>query len=125
MCIRDSKRVKDLETLLKNNPEVGQNPKAIKFLIDEYLASADIRSACDNIKFIDPKVQDNYLDKFTIYCLINNDKTEEAQLIYDLKKEQGFEDQLFDKRFFNLMGYDAEIDKTISNQNLLDFHLSH
>ena len=28
----NKKRIKDLETLLKNNPEVGQNLKAIKFL---------------------------------------------------------------------------------------------
>ena len=36
------KRIDDLETLLKSNPEVGQNTKAIKFLINEYLSSADI-----------------------------------------------------------------------------------
>ena len=46
------KRIKDLEFLLKSNPEVGQNPKAVRFLIDEYLSSADISAACDNINFI-------------------------------------------------------------------------
>ena len=34
------KRIKNLETLLKNNPKVGQNSKALKFLIDEYLSSS-------------------------------------------------------------------------------------
>jgi len=80
------KRIKDLETLLKNNPEVGENSKAIKFLINEYLSSADIKSACDNINFIDQKVQNDYLDKFIIYCLINNDRKDEAQIIFDLLK---------------------------------------
>ena len=46
-------RVDDLETLLKSNPEVGQNTKAIKFLINEYLSSANIQSACDKVNFID------------------------------------------------------------------------
>ena len=92
------KRIKDLEILLKNNPEVGQNSKAIKFLIDEYLASADIKSACGNINFIDSKVQDNYLDKFIIYCLINNDQKEEAQLYLDLLKEKGFKDKFLEDK---------------------------
>ena len=77
------KRVKDLETLLKNNSKVGQNSKAIKFLINEYLASADIKSACDKITFIDKDIQNNYLDKFMIYCLINSDRKDEALLVLD------------------------------------------
>ena len=98
------KRIKDLETLLKNNPEVGQNVKAVKFLIDEYLSSADIKSACEKINFLDPKVQNNYLEKFTIYCLINNDRKEEAQLIFDLLKERGFKDKFFENKINFLLG---------------------
>ena len=65
------KRIKDLETLLKNNPEVGKNSKLIKFLINEYLSSSDIKSACEKINFIEAKMyKNNYLEKFTIYCLI-------------------------------------------------------
>ena len=33
---------------------------------------------------MDSKVKNDYLEKFTIYCLINNDRKEEAQLIFDL-----------------------------------------
>ena len=44
-------------------------------------SSADIKSACDEINFIDREVQNIYLDKFKIYCLINNDRKDEAQLI--------------------------------------------
>ena len=121
----NNKRVKDLETLLKNNPEVGQNPKAIKFLIDEYLASADIRSACDNIKFIDPKVQDNYLDKFTIYCLINNDQKDEAQLYLDLLRERGFEDKFFEDKVNFLIGVTNTTTQKILDNNLLNFYFSH
>ena len=115
-----------MEILLKHNPEVGQNSKAIKFLIDEHLSSADIRSACDNINFIDSKVQDNYLDKFTIYCLINNDRKEEAQLIYDLLKERGFEDKFFETKINFLLGIaEKSGGKEILDDNLLNFYLSH
>ena len=37
----NKKRIKDLEIFLENNSEVEQNSKAIKFLINEYLSSAD------------------------------------------------------------------------------------
>ena len=119
------KRIKDLEILLKNNPEVGQNSKAIKFLIDEYLASADIKSACGNINFIDSKVQDNYLDKFIIYCLINNDQKEEAQLYLDLLKEKGFEDKFFEDKINFLVGITKKTTQKIVDNNLLNFYFSH
>ena len=49
-------RIEDLEILLKNNPEAGKNSKAIKFLINEYLSLANIKSACEKISFIDSKI---------------------------------------------------------------------
>ena len=54
-----NQRFQDLETLLKNNPEVGERGKAVKFLINEYLSSADIKSACEKIDFIGKEVQNN------------------------------------------------------------------
>jgi len=119
-----NKRIKNLETLLQKNPEAGQSTKAIKFLIDEYLSSADIKSACEKVNFLDPKVQNNYLEKFSIYCLINNDRKEEAQLIYDLLKERGFKDKFFDEKINFLLGF-AEENKEILDNNLLNFYLSH
>ena len=120
------KRIKDLETLLKNNPEVGQNTKAVKFLINEYLSSADIKSACEKISFLDPAVQNNYLEKFTIYCLINNDRKEEAQLVFDLLKERGFKDKFFESKINFLLGItEQSSDKKILDNNLLNFYLSH
>ena len=112
-------------TLLKNNPEVGQNSKAIKFLINEYLSLADIKSACDTINFIDPKVQNSYLDKFTIYCLINNDRKDEAQLIFELLKESGFKDKFFEDKINFLLGITKTTTQDILDDNLLNFYFSH
>ena len=119
------KRIKDLETLLKKNLEVGQNSKAIRFLVDEYLSSADIEGACDKISFIDKKVQDDYLEQFKIYCLINSDRKDEAQLIFDLLKEKGFKDSFFDDKINFLLGITDTTAQKISDKNLLNFYFSH
>ena len=119
------KRIEDLETLLRTNPEVGQNPEAIKFLINEYLSSANIKSACEKINYIDRKVQNTYLEKFIIYCLINNDRKEEANLIFDLLRERGFKDKFFEDKINFLMGITETTTQKILDDNLLNFYFSH
>ena len=119
------KRIKDLEVLLKNNPEVGRNSKAIKFLINEYLSSVDIKSACNKINFIDRNVKNLYLDKFIIYCLINNKRNDEAQLILDLLKEKNFKEVFFEDKINFLLGLTETTTKKTADNNLLNFHLSH
>ena len=121
-----NKRLKDLETLLQINPEVGREPKAIKLLINEYLSSADIKSACEKVNFISKDVQNDYLDKFTIYCLINDDRKEEAQLIFDLLEERGFKDKFFETKINFILGITSTSgSKKVLDDNLLNFYLSH
>ena len=38
-------------------------------------------------------IDNEYLSKLNLYCLINDGRSEEAQLIFDLKKELGFKDE--------------------------------
>ncbi len=121
----EKKRIEDLEILLKNNPEISKNSKAIKFLVDEYLSASNIRSACDNANFIGANVKSNYLEKFKIYCLINDGRDEEAQLILDLLKEKGFEDKFFEDKFNFLIGMTEKTSQKILDDNLLNFYLSY
>ena len=121
----EKNRIQDLEVLLKKNPEVGQSSKALKFLIDEYLSSADIKSACEKINFIDRELQNSYLEKFTIYCLIHNDQKDEAQLIFDLIKERGFKDKFFEDKINFLLGITDSTEQKILDNNLFNFYLSH
>jgi len=118
-------RIKDLENFLKSNPEVGQNSKAIKFLINEHLSSANIKSACEKVDFIDKKLQNSYLDKFIIYCLINNGQRDEAQLVLELLRERGFKDKFFDDKINFLLGLTKETSQKILDNNLLNFYFSH
>ncbi len=120
-----NKRFQNLETLLKNNPEVGQHSEAIKFLVNEYLSSTNIKSACEKINFITKNIKNDYLEKFTIYCLVNNGQKDEAQLLLDLKKESGFEDKFFESKINFLLGISDETSEKILDDNLLNFYLSH
>ena len=119
------RRFKDLEVLLKNNNEVGKQPRVIKFLINEYLSSSDIRGACEKSTFINKDVKNNYLDKFLIYCLINEDRKEEAQLLFDLAKERGLKDSFFEDKINFLLGITDKTTNKILDNNLLNFYLSH
>ena len=47
-----NKRTNNLEAFVKNNPEVAQSEKAAKFLINEYLSNADIKSACNKMNLM-------------------------------------------------------------------------
>ena len=120
----NKKRIKDLEILLKDNFEVQQNSKAIKFLINEYLSSGDIKSACEKTNLMDSKIQNDYLEKFKIYCLINDDRKEEAQLIFDLLIEGGFKDKFFEDKINFLLGIKETTSQKILDNNLLNFYLS-
>ena len=84
-----------MEDYLVKNQNINANFKLIKFLIDEYLSNSELENSCEIFSKIKEVINDDYLTKFNLYCLINADKREEAQLHFDLKKEAGFEDKFF------------------------------
>ena len=109
--------------LLKNQNNLN-NSKLMRYYIDEHLSNSDLKNACSIFNEIN-LLNDDYLTKFKIYCLINENKTEEAQLQFDLMKELDFKDEFFEKKFNFIMGYTEDDEKQISEKNILDFHLSH
>ncbi len=112
--------------LLKNeNLDSNINQELIKFLVDDYLSNSKIEKSCEIFSLLNQIITDNYLFKFNVYCLINQNKKEQAQMQFDLKKELGFEDSFFENKFNYLMGYIENPDKKISDKSILDFHLSH
>ena len=109
--------------LEKNNSNI-YNLKLIKHYVDDYLIGNEIKESCELLKNIDI-LNDEYLSKFKIYCLLTDNKTEQAQLIYDLLIEGGFNDKVFEDKFFFLMNYKSDVKKEISENTILDFHLSY
>jgi len=122
--IKDS-NFKLIEDYLLNNQITKDHPKLTRYLVDEYLSRSEVKKSCKIFSKIKGKIEDTYLSKFNIYCLINNNKIEEAQLLLDLKKELGFEEEFFESKINYLIGYESKIDKKISVKSMLDLHLSH
>ena len=114
-----------IEEYLVKNQIINLHPKLSRFLVDQYLSEANIQNVCEIFLKNTEIISDEYLSKFHLYCLINSGRGEEAQLILDLKKELGFNDEYFEKKIYYLLGYSAEPDLSISEASILDFHLAH
>ena len=114
-----------IKTYLLKNQIIDAQPKLTKFLIDEYLSNFEIKKACEIFSKNSKPINDDYLIKFNIYCLIKDGKVEEAQLIYDLKKEMGFKNEYFENKINYLFKYIDKADEIISEKTIFDFHLAH
>ncbi len=114
-----------IEEYLIKNQIINLHPRLTKFLVDQYLSDTNIKKACEIFSKNTEPIFDEYLSKFNIYCLIKDNKREEAQLILDLKKELGFNDKYFEKKINYLLEYTDKIDDEISEKSILDFYLAH
>jgi len=117
------KDFKLIKNFLIKNPSIKENDKIIRFYIDYHLSNSQLDKSCeifDHVKII----TSDYLNNFKIYCLIDQNKKEEAQLLFDLKSEFGSLDEFFVKKFNILMGYEKK-DVLVSDKNILKLHLSH
>ena len=122
--IKDS-NLKTIEDYLIKNQIINLHPKLTRYLVDNYLSNSNIKKSCEFFSKINEPIEDDYLVKFNLYCLINYGKNEEAQLILDLKKEMGFDDEYYENKINYLFGYIDETDLKISENSILDFHLAH
>ena len=117
--------LKLIEEYLIKNQITNLHPELMRYMVDKYLSQSDIKKSCEIFSKIKEPLENEYLSKFNLYCLINYGKNEEAQLILDLKKELGFKDEYFENKINYLFGYVDEADKKISENSILDFHLAH
>ena len=112
------------EYLIKNQI-LDENSKLTKFLIDKYLSQFEVEKACEIFSKNSKPINDIYLSKFNIYCLISSGKKNQAQLNLDLKKELGFDEKYFERKINYLLGFASKVDEEISEKSILDFHLAH
>tara|TARA_A100001015_G_scaffold18332_1_gene21245 strand:+ start:171 stop:1943 length:1773 start_codon:yes stop_codon:yes gene_type:complete len=117
--------LKLIEEYLTKNQIFDLHPELSKFLLDEYLSNFNIKKSCEILSKNLKPINDEYLTKFQIYCLIDSGKKEEAQVIFDLKKELGFKNKYFENKINFLFGYISTTNKEISEKSILDFHLAH
>ena len=88
----ENKKYSLLEDFLNKNKNFPEKSKVIKYLVDQNLAGANIKTACQKTEFIDKEIKDKYLEKFKIYCLIFNNKKNQARLLLDLLREEKLSD---------------------------------
>ena len=122
--IKDS-NLQLIEEYLITNQIANLHPELMRHMVDKYLSQSDVKKSCEIFSKIKVPLEDKYLSKFNLYCLINYGKNEEAQLILDLKKELGFKDDYFENKINYLFGYVEEANQEISENSILDFHLAH
>ena len=113
-----------IENFLKQNKEFDGKRRAVQYLVDENISKANIKEGCNKISFIDSSIKDSYLEKFKIYCLVFNEKKNEARLLLDLLREQKQSDKFFDDKINFLLGISSTTDKKVNDKNLLNFYLS-
>ena len=114
-----------IEEYLVKNQIFNLHPELSKHLVDQYLSQYKLKKACQILSKSTNPFSDEYLSRFQIYCLAIEGKINEAQLILDLKKELGFQNNYFENKLNFLFGYDIKLDKKISEKSILDFHLAH
>ena len=120
----ENKRVDLIEKFLKQNNTFPNKKKLIQYLVDSNIAKANIKEGCNKIDFLDKNIKDSYLDKFKIYCLVFNKKKNEAQLQFDILREENKSDNFFDDKISFLLGVTSKTTKKIKDDNLLNFYLS-
>ena len=112
-----------IKEFLIKNPNLNESDNLIKFYVDYYLSNSQLDKSCEIFEIVN-SITDNYLENFKMYCLIDQDRREEAQLLFDLKSELGNIDKFFADKFNILMGY-KKPNEEISEKNILNFHISH
>jgi len=112
-----------IKRFLIKNPSLKNNHKLVRYYADYYLSISQLDKSCEIFEQID-LINDDYLTNFKIYCLLYQNKKEEAQLLFDLKSELESLDNFFVNKFNFLMGYEIK-EETLSDENILYFHLSH
>ena len=117
-------RAELIEDFLKQNKEFDNKSKAVQYLVDKNIAGGNIKKGCEQIKFIDAKIKDAYLEKFKIYCLIFDNKKSEAQLLLDLLREQKQSSKFYDDKINFLLGVSEKTVNKVNEKNLLNFYLS-
>ena len=117
-------RIELIESFLKQNDQFDGKSKAVQYLVDQNIASGNIKKGCEKIKFIDAKIKDPYLEKFKIYCLIFNKQNSEAQLLLDLLREQKQSSKFYDAKINFLLKVTDKTSNKINEKNLLNFYLS-
>ena len=112
-----------IKEYLKKNINI-ENEQLTKFVLDELFAINENKQACELLDELNTNFKDNYLTKFSIYCLIYLKKNEKASTQVWFRKGTWLQWSFFEKKFQYLLGYISNSTAT-SEKDLLNLHLSY
>ena len=112
-----------IKEFLIKNPNLRESDDLITFYVDHFLSNSQLDKSCEIFEIVN-SISEDYLTNFKMYCLIDQERRDEAQLLFDLKSELGSVDKFFSDKFNILMGYKTPNDQ-LSEKNILYFHISH
>ena len=92
------------DKVVKQNKVINNNSQLIKFLFTHYLSNGQIDKACNYINLKNATVQNIELDKFKIFCLLNNKKIKQALSQLELTRETNSLDNFFVEKINFLTG---------------------
>ena len=92
------------DRVVKQNKIINNNSQLIKFLFIHYLSNGQIDKACNYINLKNASVQNVELDKFKIFCLLNNKKIKQALSQLELTRETNSLDNFFIEKINFLTG---------------------
>ena len=92
------------DKVVKQNKVINNNSQLIKFLFTHYLSNGQIDKACNYINLKNVTVQNVELDKFKIFCLLNNKKIKQALSQLELTRETNSLDNFFVEKINFLTG---------------------
>ena len=63
-----------IEEYLIKNQVTNLHPELMRYIVDRYLSQSDVKKSCEIFSKIKEPLEDEYLSKFNLYCLINMEK---------------------------------------------------
>ena len=111
------------DKVVKQNKVINNNSQLIKFLFIHYLSNGQIDKACNYINLKNASVQNIELDKFKIFCLLNNKKIKQALSQLELTRETNSLDNFFIEKINFLTGI-SKSKGTKNFDNVFNAHLT-
>ena len=85
--IKDS-NLELIEEYLIKNQITNLHPELMRYMVDKYLSQSNVKKSCEIFSKIKEPLDNEYLSKFNLYCLINYEKKEDAwPVIFPFQKK--------------------------------------
>ena len=119
----NNQKMKLIDQVIDQNKIINKNANLLKFLFTHYLSLGQIDKACSYTKLMTVDVQSIDLEKYKIFCLINNKKIKQAQSQLELTRETSSLDNFFVGKINFLTGI-SDQKSDINFDNVFYTHLT-